>query len=373
MEVTTNSNAWDNLLPPMEQTTTQPNQFSEFIPQKEETLNDKIDKQKENELDPINEALKNKPETDPETPPVVEGSLDEKTLGYLNTLFEEGVIAPFEGSDIKTFDDFREVIQKNIESQVETVKQGVLAQELDSLSPQFQSVMKYGMNGGTDIKALLESWVDAERVINIDATTDGGKRQIVSEYLSSIGYGTQEEIQNDIKTWADLGTLDAKVDMYKPKLEELQMRRVLAQENQASQARAYEENFNSHFISSIESVLTEDKDYLGLELPLQLKQALYSQSQPQYVSQRTGKYVDALEAIVEEAKYGQNANPGFYTELMFHATYPEEYKKLLLSQTKMELALESERKLRSQVKNDISSNNHVAPKTNTNSIKPISY
>lgn len=374
MEVTQNpTDEWANILDDA------PNQdkFSEFRGEKQENLNDVLDNLKKEDDDTINDLLDGKEEIKVDVKPEIKpedivDTLDPKTTEYLNKLFEEGVIAPFEDAEIKTYEDFKDLLQVNIKTQLETVQNNILEAELSSLPPQFQSVMKYGMNGGTDVKSLLESWQNAERVVNIDSSTVEGKKQIVAEYLTSVGYGTQEMIAADIKAMEDLGTLDSKVELYKPILEEMQMQKILMKEQEAKNTQLQEQEFQSNFISAVEGVLTQDKEYIGLELPINIKQALYSQSLPQYVSNISGRNLDALEAIVEEAKYGQNANPAFYTELMFHAAYPEEYKAMLLSQVKAEIVENRERKLRTQVQSDMGKSNHVS-QTKSVSIKPIKF
>lgn len=349
-------------------------QFTEFRKEEETNLNKTLDNL-ENKEDVINDLLDEKENKDvvvESKDDIIVNELDPKTTEYLNKLFEEGIIVPFEGEEVKTYDDFKDLLQTNIQSKLESVQKSILESELNNLPPQFQSVMKYGMNGGTDVKSLLQDWQNAERVINIDVSTDAGKKQVVAEYLSSVGYGTPEMIAADIKAMEDLGTLDSKVELYKPKLEEMQMQKILMKEKEAEQIKLQEQQFQNNFISAVENVLTQDKQAIGLELPVDLKQALYSQSQPQYVSQFTGIRLDALEAIVEEAKYGQNANPAFYTELMFHAAYPDQYKAMLLAQVKAEVAESRERKLRSQVQSDMGKNNHIS-QTKSTSIKPITF
>jgi len=372
MDISTNpTDDWNELLGSTSETN---DQFQEFRQEKDISLNEIIEDKKEenplndtfNNLDETKEGLKEGEEN------LAPAELDKNTASYLNKLFEEGILAPFEGEEIKTYDDFRDLLQENIKSQLELVSNSVLESELNNLPPQFQSVMKYGMNGGTDVQTLLESWRDAERIITLDPNSPEGKKEIVAEYLSKVGYGTEEMIANDIKAWEDLGTLDSKVEAYKPILEEMQMQKILMIEQQAEQERFQQQQFESNFLSAVEDVLTQDRQTIGLEIPVDLKQALYAQSLSQYESPFTGRKMDALEAIIEESKYGENANPAFYTELMFHAAYPEQYKAMLLSQVKAEIAQTTERKLRSQVQADQGKQNHVSINKNI-SIKPIKF
>lgn len=373
MDISTNpTDDWNELLGSTSETG---DQFQEFRQEKDINLNEILDDKKEDNAlnDTFNDLTKEEnKENSEEVAEITAVELDKNTSIYLNKLFEEGILAPFEGEEIKTYDDFRDLLQENIKTQLESVASNVLEAELSNLPPQFQSVMKYGMNGGTDVEGLLKNWQDAERVITLDPSTPEGKKQIVTEYLSKVGYGTEEMIANDVKAWEDLGTLDEKVEAYKPILEEMQMQKILMFERQAEQQRYQEQQFESDFLSAVEDVLIQDKQAIGLEIPVDLKQALYSQSLSQYQSQITGRKMDALEAIIEESKYGQNANPAFYTELMFHAAYPEQYKAMLLSQVKAEIAQTTERKLRSQVQSDQGKQNHVSTSKSI-SIKPIKF
>jgi len=79
---------------------------------------------------------------------------------------------------------------------------------------------------------------------------------------------------------------------------------------------------------------------------------VYENTQPLYQSQLTGRPVDALQAIVEELKFGENANPAFYAELLLHATQPDVYRELFSSRMKENVAVNTERKLRSAAARD---------------------
>lgn len=279
--------------------------------------------------------------------------LDSIASAAATLLAEQGVISLYEDYEIKTKEDLVALVKDNIQDKLSEVNENIFQEQLQALPPQFQSIMKYGLSGGTDVKSLLESWGEAERVFSIDITSEAGKEQVVRDYLRLTKYGTDEEITQDIQTWKDLGTLDKKAEAFKPKLEEHQMKVIAAKEKEADDAKQWELQYTQQYIKAVGQVLAKE-DINGLKLDKQTKQFIYQNVQPIYQSQLTGKPIDALEAVVEELKYGQNANPEFYSQLLLFATQPEVFMETLKLQLKNNVTIEQERKLRKQVKEGIS-------------------
>jgi hypothetical protein len=281
------------------------------------------------------------------------GELDSIASAAATLLAEQGVISLYEDYEIKTKEDLVALVKDNIQDKLSEVNEYIFQEQLQALPPQFQSIMKYGLSGGTDVKSLLESWGEAERVFSIDITSEAGKEQVVRDYLRLTKYGSDEEITQDIQTWKDLGTLDKKAEAFKPKLEEYQMKVIAAKEKEADDANQLELQYTQQYINAVGQVLAKE-DINGLKLDKQTKQFIYQNVQPIYQSQLTGKPIDALEAVVEELKYGQNANPEFYSQLLLFATQPEVFMETLKLQLKNNVTIEQERKLRRQVKEGVS-------------------
>lgn len=281
------------------------------------------------------------------------GELDSIASAAATLLAEQGVISLYEDYEIKTKEDLVALVKDNIQDKLSEVNEYIFQEQLQALPPQFQSIMKYGLSGGTDVKSLLESWGEAERVFSIDITSEAGKEQVVRDYLRLTKYGSDEEITQDIQTWKDLGTLDKKAEAFKPKLEEYQMKVIAAKEKEADDANQLELQYTQQYINAVGQVLAKE-DINGLKLDKQTKQFIYHNVQPIYQSQLTGKPIDALEAVVEELKYGQNANPEFYSQLLLFATQPEVFMETLKLQLKNNVTIEQERKLRRQVKEGVS-------------------
>lgn len=318
---------------------TDPNIIPDSVKEnKDDSLLENIEKEKTDNLD---KSKDDSPE------------IDSIASAAATLLAEQGVISLYEDYEIKTKEDLVALVKDNIQDKLSEVNQNIFQEQLEALPPQFQSIMKYGLSGGTDVKSLLESWGEAERVFALDITSDTGKEQVVRDYLRLTKYGSDEEINQDIQTWKDLGTLDKKAEAFKPKLEEHQMRVIAAKEKEADDARQKELQYTQQYIKAVGQVLSKE-DINGLKLDKQTKQFIYQNVQPIYQSQLTGKPIDALEAVVEELKYGQNANPEFYSQLLLFATQPEVFMETLKLQLKNNVTIEQERKLRKQVKEGIS-------------------
>jgi len=288
----------------------------------------------------------------------------EDLLNVINALATEGTLDLFENREIKTVDDIRDLLTANINDKISLVNENIFQEQLSTLPPQFQSVMKYGLSGGQDVKTLLEQWGETERVFSIDVTTDEGKAEVVREYLTLSQYGTPEIINKDIETWKNLGTLDEKVDIFKPKLEQFHVEQIKSIENQARFQQEQEATYFNQYTEAVGQVLSQS-DLNGLKLGNEVKQYVYENTQPIYQSQLTGKSIDGLQAVIEELKFGQNANPALYSELLLFATQPQLYREILANQLKESIAISKESTLRKKVASEAKGNIDIpVPKGN---------
>lgn len=279
--------------------------------------------------------------------------IDDNLKNAINSLAEEGVLDLYENHEIKTLDDVKLLLKDNIEDKLSAINENIFEESLQSLPPQFQSVIKYGLSGGTDLTSLMQAWADVEKTYNTDISTDEGKEEVVREYLQRTNYGTKEMIEQDIQTWKDLGKLDSKAEMYKPKLEEYHMTRVAQQEQMAQHQAQQEQMYYQQYTDAVGQVLAQN-ELNGIPVDDSIRQYIYQNSMPVYQSQLTGEPIDALQAVVEELKFGEGADPSFYSELMLFATQPQLYKEKLMTQLRTEMAITKERTLRKKTQESIS-------------------
>ena len=56
----------------------------------------------------------------------------------------------------------------------------------------------------------------------LDPTNEQHQAEIARQYLTATRFGTPEEIQEEIETWADSDRLEKKANQFKPKLDAMQ-------------------------------------------------------------------------------------------------------------------------------------------------------
>ena len=61
-----------------------------------------------------------------------------------------------------------------------------------------------------------------EETSTIDVKSERGQERVIQEYLSATGYGTAEEIAEEIEVWKDLGKLEQQALKFQPKLQKMQ-------------------------------------------------------------------------------------------------------------------------------------------------------
>jgi hypothetical protein len=320
------------------------------------------------EVDPAKaeETVKKDENEDPSKQKEEANTADVLTLDKITSndlvqeLIEKKVLLPWEGDKVETSEDLIELIQNNMDHKLQEVNQQIFDDRLASLPPQYQSIMKYGLNGGQDVQALINSWGEVEQTFNTDISTTEGQESVVKQYLLETGYGSEAMIDKDIKTWTDLGVLEEKATAFKPALEESQMRKVHALEQQQQMQVQQEQQFHQHHMDVIGHSLTSFQ-LEGADLDRETKGRLFEAAQPQYQSQITGRPIDALEAIVEELKYGQNQDPNLYLELMYFASDPEGFKENLRSSIRSTQAKQRQRTLQTEIRKDISGGHEGLP------------
>lgn len=275
-----------------------------------------------------------------------------EVLEAINGLADEGVIDLFDNREIKTVEDLKDLLAANVEDKISAVNENIFNETIASLPTQFQSIIRYGLDGGQDVQMLVQQWAATEQAFSLDVSTDEGKADAIRQYLTLTGYGSPEVINKDIETWKGLNMLDEKVAIFKPKLEQFHVEQVKQTENEAKAVAEQTARYQNSYTEAVGQTLSQ-ADLNGLVLPNEIKQFVYENTQPLFQSQLTGQPVDALQAIVEELKFGQNVNPGFYAELLLHATQPEVYRDLITNSLKESVAINTERTLRKRVNAEV--------------------
>ena len=71
-----------------------------------------------------------------------------------------------------------------------------------------QIAARYVADGGTDLKGIFKALSVVEETRDLNVKEERDQEYIIREYLGATGYGTQEEISEEIEIWKDLGKLE---------------------------------------------------------------------------------------------------------------------------------------------------------------------
>ena len=176
-------------------------------------------------------------------------------------LIKEDKIVPFDDDkDLSEYSakDWEELIQANLEERANQVRRETPKQFFQSLPEELQIAAKYVADGGKDLKALFSTLSHVEESKSLDVKKSNDQEQIITQYLSATGYGTQEEIQEEIEIWKDLGKLEQQANKFKPKLDKMQEKVVaqklqeqeLKKKQQEQASKAYMKNVYDTLISA---------------------------------------------------------------------------------------------------------------------------
>ena len=105
--------------------------------------------------------------------------------------------------DDYTAKDWEELIQANLEEKANQVRRETPKQFFQSLPQELQIAAKYVADGGKDLKGLFTTLGQVEETKTIDTKSVIGQERVIKEYLSATGYGTAEDIQEEIEIWKE--------------------------------------------------------------------------------------------------------------------------------------------------------------------------
>ena len=190
-------------------------------------------------------------------------------------MIEEGSLMAFEDDkplEEYTTKDFRELFEANFAEREDEIRRNTPREFFEALPEELQIAAKYVADGGQDLKGLFRTLAHVEEMRQLDPTDDHDQAEIARQYLYATGFGTPEEIESEIQDWKDLNRLEQKANQFKPKLDAMQeeiIERELAEQEekkkqQATQARAYQENVYNTLATGAIGGIRLDKKVQGL-------------------------------------------------------------------------------------------------------------
>ena len=169
------------------------------------------------------------------------------------------------------------------------------------------------------------------------------------QYLSATGYGTQEEINEEIEIWKDLGKLEQQASKFKPKLDKMQEKVVAQKLQEQEMTQKQQEKASKQYMHNVYETLKGGA--IGdLKLDKRTQSLLYNGLvQPAYPSV-SGKNTNLLGHLLEKYQF-QEPNYQLISEALWLLADPKGYKSKIMEKGAKTRVEKTVRKLKTEQAN----------------------
>jgi len=267
-------------------------------------------------------------------------------------LIKKGKIVPFD--DDKKIEDYNskdveELIEANFQEKESKIRQQVPLEFFDSLPEELKVAAKYVADGGTDMKGLFRALGQAEEVISMDIEDPENHEKIVRQFLTTTGFGTPEEIDEEIGGLKDRDELEKKATQFKPKLDKMQEAMIGQKLAEQERRQAQQSAASKAYINDIYKTLAPG-EINGVKVDRKTQEMLYSGLvQPRYPSV-TGKPTNLLGHLLEKYQYVEPRHD-LIAEALWLLADPDTYKAKLMDKGKNKNIEKTVRTLRTEEAN----------------------
>jgi len=295
--------------------------------------------------------------------------------GVFNKLIKEDKIVPFD--DDKSFEDYtpkdwEELIEANLEERANQVRRETPKQFFEALPTELKVAAQYVADGGTDLKGLFRTLAYVEETYDLNIENPNDQERIIYEYLQATGYGTQEEIADEIEIWKDLGKLEQQASKFKPKLDKMQ-EKVVSQKLQEQQMKQQQqEQASKQYMHNVYETLKDGK-INDLKLDKKTQAMIYNGLvQPAYPSV-SGKNTNLLGHLLEKFQFVE-PNYNLISEVLWLMADEKSYKAKIMEKGAQKSIEKTVRKLKTEQANSGGGSAGIqeAEKTNSNQKRKIS-
>jgi len=242
--------------------------------------------------------------------------------------------------------DIEELWQANVDNMKSEVAAKTPKEFFESLPEELQYAAKYALDGGTDMKGLFQALAQVEQVRELNPAKDNDQEAIVRSYLSATGFGNQEEIEEEVATWKDLGVLEKKAKQFKPKLDQMQEEIVQSQIAEQENRKKQQEHAADAYMQNVFEAL-RPAEINGLKLDKKTQAQLYSGlTQPQYPS-ISGRPTNLLGHLLERYQFVEPNYP-LIAEALWLLSEPDAYRQSLIKQGKNQAVEQTVRQLKTE-------------------------
>lgn len=254
--------------------------------------------------------------------------------------------------------DVEELWQANIDNLKNEVASKTPQEFFESLPEELQYAAKYVMDGGQDMKGLFQALAQVEQVRGLNPTDADDQEGIVRSYLQATNFGSEDEIEEEIDNWRDLGQLEKKAKQFKPKLDQMQEEMVQMKLAEQEEFRKQQEQAAQAYQQNVFEALRVG-ELNGIKLDKKTQAQLYSGLvQPQYPS-ISGRPTNLLGHLLERYQFVEPNYP-LIAEALWLLSEPESYKEQLrrqggnqkVEQTVRQLKTEQNRRTASTMQDD---------------------
>ena len=246
-------------------------------------------------------------------------------------LIEKDMIVPFD--DDKSLDeysitDWEELLQANFEEKANQVRRETPKQFFESLPQELQIAARYVAEGGTDMKGLFATLAQVEEKRDLNIKEERDQETIIRDYLSATGYGTDDEITEEIELWKDLGKLEQQAAKFKPKLDKMQEKIIARKLEEQEMRRAQQEQASQQYMANVYEAL-KDGSINNLKLNRKTQSMLYNGLVSPSFPSVSGKSTNLLGHLLEKYQFVEPNYP-LIAEALWLLSDPNGYKSKIM-------------------------------------------
>lgn len=242
--------------------------------------------------------------------------------------------------------DWEELIEANFEDKIQKARQETPKQFFESLPQELQLAAKYVADGGTDLRGLFATLAQSEEAKTLNIKDERDQEVIIRDYLQATGYGTREEIDEEIELWRDLGKLEQQAAKFKPKLDKMQDQIVASKLQEQEMRRKQQEQASQQYMQNVYETLKDGK-INDLKLDRKTQSMLYSGLvEPNYPSV-SGKNTNLLGHLLEKYQFVE-PNYALLSEALWLLSDPDGYKSKIMEKGSQKAVESTVRKLKTE-------------------------
>ncbi len=266
-----------------------------------------------------------------------------------NKLVKEDKIVPFD--DDKDFEeytakDWEELIEANLEERANQVRRETPKQFFEALPQELQIAARYVANGGQDLKGLFATLAYAEETKELDISIERDQEIIIRDYLRATGYGSAEEIEEEIEIWKDLGKLEQQANKFKPKLDKMQEQLVARKLEEQEMRKKQQEQASQQYMQNVYETL-KDGALGDVKIDRKTQNMLYNGLvQPNYPSV-SGRNTNLLGHLLEKYQFVE-PNYTLISEALWLLSDPDGYKAKIMEKGSQKAVEATVRKLKTE-------------------------